>query len=223
MDYVYICRSGENEELRYSIRSICKNLPFGNIWLIGGKPDWYNGNYISVDNIGNKFDNITNCYKVLPTIDCLSDNFVLMNDDFFILKPINEIPTIYSGTLKEKIDNNVAINGLSQYARILGKAKKDLLKIGIKDPLCYDVHVPMIFNKKMLKSMEHINNVPRSMYGNIYNIGGIKLDDVKIYKRDNQIKMENSIFISTEDNSFHKIEEKLKEMFPNPSAYETML
>jgi hypothetical protein len=220
MDYVYICRSGDNEELRYSLRSLQKNLPNGNVWLIGGKPDWYTGNYLQVDDVGNKFDNITNCYKILPTIDSLSNNFVLMNDDFFILKPITEVPIIYHGTLENKIINSVSINGISRYSRTLAKAKKDLLLNGIKNPLCYDVHFPMVFNKSLLEKMDHTNNAPRSTYGNIYNIGGIELNDVKIYKTSTNIDISGSSFISTEDNSFYLIEDSLKQLFPDPSMFE---
>jgi hypothetical protein len=220
MDYVYICRSGDNEELRYSLRSLQKNLPSGNVWLVGGKPDWYIGNYLQVDDLGNKFDNITNCYKALQEIDSLSNNFVLMNDDFFILKPITEVPIIYHGTLENKIANSISVNGISRYSRTLVKAKKDLLLIGIKNPLCYDVHFPMVFNKDLLKKMNHTNNAPRSTYGNIYNIGGIELNDVKIYKTSTNIDISGSSFISTEDNSFYLIEDSLRQLFPDPSMFE---
>ena len=46
MDIVYNCRPGkQNEELRYSIRSVMENLPHDNLWVVGGKPEWYTGNY----------------------------------------------------------------------------------------------------------------------------------------------------------------------------------
>ena len=38
MNFIYICRVGENEELRYSIRSVLNSFPEANIWVIGGKP-----------------------------------------------------------------------------------------------------------------------------------------------------------------------------------------
>lgn len=220
MDYVYICRSGENEELRYSIRSVVKHATYDNIWVIGSKPDWYIGNYIEVDDIGNKFDNITNCYRVLPSIGALSDDFVLMNDDFFILKPLGKMPIFYDGTLSDKIDKHISVSGMSQYARVLIKAKKELIKQGIKDPLCYDIHVPMVFNKSMLSYMEYSNNAPRSMYGNIYNLGGVQIKDVKIYKNNSEFNINESHFISSEDNSFKLIEEELHNLFPQPSIYE---
>jgi len=48
MDFVYICKDGVNEELKYSIRSVVESFPETNIWVVGGKPDWYTGRDISI-------------------------------------------------------------------------------------------------------------------------------------------------------------------------------
>ena len=220
MDYVYICRSGENEELRYSIRSILKNTDCSGIWLIGGKPEWYCGNYIETEQSGNRFQNTANSYKVIANSDNIPENFVLMNDDFYVLQQIKEIPLFYDGTLANKIDTHIAKNGLSAYARVLIKAKKDLIRYGIEDPLCYEVHLPMVFNKTMLSYLDYTNLSPRSTYGNIYNLGGEDMKDVKIYRRTKDISLSEKVFISTEDDSFNLIKDSLHEMFPDKSPYE---
>ena len=61
MDYVYTCRQGNNEELRYSLRSIEHNMPAGRVWVVGYRPDWYIGDFVQVKDIGSKFENIRNC------------------------------------------------------------------------------------------------------------------------------------------------------------------
>lgn len=220
MDYVYICRSGENEELRYSIRSIVKNANPDNVWVVGGKPDWYTGKYLEVSDTGNKFENITNCYKALSSLNELSEEFVLMNDDFYILNPIDRVENMYDGLLSDKIDNHVSVNGMSAYARVLVKAKKQLIANGVETPLCYDIHVPMVFNKTMLSYLNHDNNAPRSTYGNMFNIGGKNIKDVKVYNRTKDISLDQQDFVSTEDNSFYLIKGKLESMFPNKTKYE---
>jgi hypothetical protein len=64
------------------------------------------------------------------------------------------------------------------------------------------------------------------MYGNLYNVGGTEMQDVKIYinkrHRDRSSEMtEQSTFVSTEDNSFKVMLEKtFKRLFPTPSSYE---
>lgn len=39
MDILYLCRPGENLELRYSLRSL-RNVPHGRVWIFGDCPDW---------------------------------------------------------------------------------------------------------------------------------------------------------------------------------------
>ena len=66
----------------------------------------------------------------------------------------------------------------------------------------------------------------RSMFGNLYNVGGTQMDDVKIYvnkrhlARSNEIT-DNSIYMSTEDTSLNVMLDKmLRQMLPEPSIYE---
>jgi hypothetical protein len=84
MDFVYICKPGDNEELRYSIRSVLYSFPDANIWLVGGKPSWYSGNYIYVDQKHHKYANAINNLHAICDSNEISEEFVLMNDDFFI-------------------------------------------------------------------------------------------------------------------------------------------
>lgn len=219
MDCVYICRPGDNEELRYSIRSVDKNLTHNNIWLIGSKPSWYLGNYIEVKDKSIKLENIRNCLSIIPTIGAISDDFILMNDDFYILKPMGIVPTYNGGLLDDKIARYVAQYGSTRYTRVLAEASKQLKKQGIKEPLDYDIHTPMIMNKHKLKEVVQMNLAPRSTYGNIFNIGGIKINDVKVYKYNNTINLSHGV-LSTEDNSFRLVKEKLSKYFEFSSKYE---
>ena len=56
MDYVYTCRNSENEELLYSLRCLEENMPSGRVWLVGYRPKWYIGDFVSVKDVGNKFN-----------------------------------------------------------------------------------------------------------------------------------------------------------------------
>lgn len=219
MDCVYICRVGENEELRYSIRSVEKYLPNHDIWVVGGKPNWYIGNYIEVEDTGNKFQNINKCYKAIIDDERISNDFIVMNDDFFILSPKNNF-NYYSGYLKDKIINHVQINGISPYSRALRTAIEALKKRGIKEPLNYDIHTPMTLNKAKLAQVIDLSLAPRSVYGNIFISNGLNIEDVKIYKHTSDINL-NGDFISTEDNSFRLIQEKIMALFPSPSRLES--
>jgi hypothetical protein len=229
MDYVYICREGENEELRYSIRSVVKNTSYTNIWVVGYKPDWYVGDFVDYPDTATKFDNILNCTKVIPGIGAISDNFVLMNDDFFFLKYRNSMPVYHGGLLRDKIDK-YSLLGARRYASLLRRTYKDLIRQGIKEPLDYDIHVPMPMNKQLLAQSIDRAYFPRSGYGNLNNIGGQLITDVKAYSsksilssRSFDFSKEDAEFVSTEDGSFQEVYEAvLKDMFPKPSQYEVM-
>lgn len=218
MDFVYICRNGENEELRYSIRSLVKNFEDINIWVVGGKPNWYSGNFIEVLDSGNKFNNINSCYFKILEEDKISDSFVLMNDDFFILKP-EATYKYHSGFLMDKIISHSNQYGNTAYARALSGAIKELKKKGIQNPLNYDIHTPMTFQKALLAEVLDLSLAPRSMYGNLFIKDSFNIDDVKIYKNTKDINLSNN-FVSTEDNSFNLIKDKLDQMFKEKTRYE---
>jgi hypothetical protein len=86
MDFVYICKDGINEELKYSIRSVVESFPEATIWVVGGKPDWYTGNYIKVEQKESKYKNAVKNLETICFSEEISQSFVLMNDDFYIIK-----------------------------------------------------------------------------------------------------------------------------------------
>ena len=229
MDFVYICRSGDNEELRYSIRSVIHSFPDAKVWLVGGKPDWYSGNHIEINQNHHKYANAINNINAICDSEGISNEFVLMNDDFFIIKKIDKIDNFYNGLLSEKIDRYTKITGSSMYIKKLIMTKTRLVDQGIESPLDYELHVPMIMQKNKLKVI--ISKYPsclwRSMYGNIYSVGGSQMEDVKFYvnqkhaARSKEIT-EESTFLSTEDQSFGlALSRVLIKLFPEPSNYES--
>lgn len=224
MDCVYVCRPGDNEELRYSIRSVVKNLPYDNLWLIGYKPSWYTGNFISVPNTTTKFENIRLAIKTAAENDKISDDFILMNDDFFVIKHVQYVENLHGGLLIDKINRYRSMLGSGRYITLLENTHKFLTKSGIKNPIDYDIHTPMVFNKDKLLQIINRRHFPRSLYGNIFNIGGTLTKDVKVYSENSLLRYEinsDSPYISTQDDSFDSLYNSLlKEMFPIPSKYE---
>jgi len=224
IDYVYVCRDGDNEELRYSIRSVIENGPAGNIWIVGGKPDWYTGNFIFVEKNRNKYTHVRNSLNAVINSELIKDDFILMNDDFFIIKPLEAIPVFNGGTLREKISRHN--RGSGSYGAMLHQVFSHLRKITpTLDPLDYELHVPMEMNKQRLAKVIKKPYLWRSLYGNMFQIGGEPMRDVKVYHKDSiedaLAVIERSPYISTNEASFDKIiGDTIKEMFPNPSKHE---
>jgi hypothetical protein len=228
MDFVYICRSGDNEELRYSIRSVLYSFPDASIWVVGGKPDWYSGKHIDVVQNHNKYTNAINNLTAVCNSNEISDSFILMNDDFFIVKKINSVDVFNGGLLSEKIDKYIKLTASSMYIKKLILTNERLKESGINDALDYELHVPMIMEKNKLKEViiKYPSCLWRSMYGNLFSVGGTKIDDVKVYvnkkhlSRSKEISAE-SIFVSTEDLSFNLVfETLLKDIFKTKTTYE---
>ena len=96
MDFVYLCKTGENEELRYSIRSVLNSFPKAKIWVVGGKPKWYVGNYVEVIQDRNLYTNIYNNLVAICKSNQISNKFILMNDDFFIVNKVSKINYFYN-------------------------------------------------------------------------------------------------------------------------------
>lgn len=228
MDIVYLCRKGENEELRYSLRSVAKNLPESRVWLVGYKPRWYSGDFISVPDISSKFYNIHNLINHIAFDDQISDDFIMMNDDFFITKPMDTVPVYHGGLLLDKIKNYEKLNPSSPYNVMLLRTYNSLVKSGISQPLDYDIHIPLPFNRTKLRKTIIEKGLPRSTYGNLAGIGGEYMPDVKTYSNNSRMSdrshdfLESDLpYISSEDGSFNSIlDGLLREMFPEPSKYE---
>jgi hypothetical protein len=232
MDVVYICRPGDNEELRYSIRSVVKNLPHSRIWLIGGKPSWYTGDHIHVPQKGSKFKNARANMNAIVRSKEISDDFVLMNDDFFILKPIGRPEYYYAGTLQQKIEYFESEHPRSKYTQLLRKTMKVLNENGIEEPLDYALHVPFVMNKQKLAEVLPLSISWHISYGNIYKVSGERVRlknggsrDVKVYVKSGKFTGMSSnsisdIYLSTADSSFQHVLGLLAKRFPEPSKYE---
>lgn len=229
MDFVWVCRRGDNEELRYSIRSVLASFPDSNVWVVGGKPDWYGGNFIKTNRIANKYDQVESNLQSLVDSKHISETFVLMNDDFFIVKPVSSIEYFHRGSLLSAYNDLVKHMGQPDlYANKLWKMLKGINnELNIKDPLSYELHVPMVMEKSKLSTLLG-KRYPmwRSFYGNKYSVGGSPMADVKVYShnahsyRSIDYLTNESSFLSTDDESFKVLQPYLDSLFPIPSKYE---
>jgi hypothetical protein len=229
MDFVYICKEGINEELKYSIRSVVESFPDSKIWVVGGKPDWYVGNYINVEQKESKYKNAVENLKTISTSDQISESFVLMNDDFYIIKKIDKIENFHGGYLLNKINLYQKLNGNSQYTRKLSGTYKKLKALGFENPLDYELHVPMIMEKEKLKIiLELIDQfLWRSIYGNKFEVGGTEMQDVKVYTtgplvlKSYNLNIDSHTYLSSSDSSFNNIFNKiLKDKFNKKTKFE---
>lgn len=229
MDFVYICKDGDNEELKYSIRSVVSSFPDSNIWIVGGKPNWYTGNFIQVSQVFHKYRNAFENLKEISESKDINENFVLMNDDFYIMKPLTQIETFHGLPLIEKVELYEKLNGRSPYTKKLRMTYERLIKLGFNDPLDYELHVPMPMEKEKLKEvlLQRDTFLWRSVYGNMFNVGGTYMEDVKVYlngalvAKSHDIKQDQSIYLSSSDSSSkYMISKILRPQFKSKTKFE---
>jgi hypothetical protein len=225
-DIVYVVRfSRHSEELRHSLRSLV-NLPHGKVWLAGHKPEWATG----VEHIktarkpGAHVDAKTNLRAACEHPD-VSEEFIYMNDDFFVMQPFEQLPVMHRGPLS-------GVGGMATaYQRAIKKGLAILRSKGIEEPLMYDLHAPMTVTKAgMLEALDlcHAHKDARvghglherTIYGNLNDVGGEKHHNFKVYRQDRGWR--SWPFISTNDNTFRTqpVGEFIRARFPTQSEYE---
>lgn len=100
MDIVYVVREGDNNEaLRYSLRSL-KNIKHDNVYIVGHKPKWVK-NVIHIERMQrtfNKFQNITRNMYYASKNNEISEDFMYMDDDNYIMREIDEVYPQHRGT-----------------------------------------------------------------------------------------------------------------------------
>ena len=226
-DIVYFLREGKNEELRYSLRSVVKNFSYNKIWFYGGKPDDIEpDHYVYVKQYMNKWGNVQMMVKEACNNPEITENFYIFNDDFYVMKKVEDFHNIYEGDLFRYIymlEKKFGING-SDYIIRLRKMMNALIdydpKMEIKN---YATHTPFLVNKKdMLETFEQFPSIImyRCLYGNYKKIGGINGHDHKVMRKDiNEI---NCTYLSTSDSSFKNknVGKLIREAFPEASKYE---
>lgn len=218
---MYYVKPGEyNEELRYSLRSL-SNIPHDKVWIIGDKPSWVtNVNFVPGNRRGerwwNAFDNVK-----LAANSGIAEQTLMFNDDFFVMNPVGTVPVGWLSIFKAPPKND------SPRRESLRYTERFLASHGIKPMKLYTSHTPLPVEASKLAELmnsidENIEWPPtwRSLYGNYWQIGGTRIDDVKILS--NKQEWSGTDFVSTSDVAFKHgaVGQQIRDRFPNKSRYE---
>ena len=248
-DLVYILKPSEkNWDLRYSLRSVEKFCKYRNIWFVGYKPTWaQNVKYIQTIQNKDKWKNSVLNYRKACESPQISENFILMNDDFFALEPIidwKENLNVCLGTLSQEVEAYKDNPKKSKWRWAFDYAQELLDTLNCKTNWNYESHLPIIINKenflKMLSMPEIIefqetNKVlhKRSVYKNLFPDLDMPepriIEDVKItLKFDLSQKWLHESWLSVFDDvtnnilRYPKLNSFLIKNFPLKSKYEKL-
>lgn len=225
-DIVIPVRPGDdNEELRYALRSFERNLPHRRIVIVGHKPSWVRRVlHIPTRQTGTKYKNSTRNVEAACKHPAVSDDFLLCNDDFFVLKPTKTMPVFHWGPMAD-VERYYATRASGAYLQGLRATKKLLAKLGYKNPLSYELHLPLPMNKqKFLEVLELGRHIPalhkRTLYGNVAALGGDEVTDPKVTTTGRRFPR-RARFLSTMDSSWRgAVGAYIQSRFPEPSSYE---
>jgi len=177
-----------NMELKFALRSVEKHLKnVGTVWTIGenwGGACWYQFKEIGT----NHNDNIRLKLLSACNIDLISDDFLYMNDDHFLLKDFTlpDFPNFYKGTLKEYEATN---NGW--YLADMIHTEKKLPE----GALNFDTHTPIMINKaqfiERLGPVEPVGILVKSMYA--AGLPGVLEPDCKLYRNHTRREIEHKV------------------------------
>lgn len=220
IDLVYVLGSGSNwnnNELRISLRSVEKNLSgYGKIFIVGENPGFLSDSVIHLpfpDKLSSQNADGNMALKILHACaDArLSKQFLFMNDDFIINKPIaiSEIQWMHKGDMKDHPEEFWK----TQFYRHRLRRTFDILQKRGLPTLQYDYHAPMIMDKEqfpavmeMFDFIEDIGYTFRSLYGNSLQLPAIPIDGKKVtlYKSYSVAsiveKTKDALFVGYNDN-----------------------
>lgn len=213
-----------NSELRYSLRSVARNLPHRKVWAIGGEIDWLSSivERIAAPDNGKAFDNVNNKLMLAVEKPFISDPFIFMMDDVFVMSKQTKVPYFAIGqSLRERLQK---YDKYGSYARDL-QAAREILWWAKKDEIDFEAHGPIIFKKAGLKQI--LRKYPssghrRSLYCNFYKKRPTYTDDFKVYhatdEPDGSLPYLSSAVESWRDDS--KLYQLITGTFSTPCQYE---
>lgn len=238
-DVVYIVKASEsNEELRHSLRSVAENLPHRRIWLVGYRPRWIDPTdvgYVPTMQRGPKHANTWANWIAAARHPEISDEFVLFNDDFFVMEPLADVPVLHRGPLAEMIDW-YRVKRLTSHTQRASYTRQMLQRGGHSGtPMSYELHVPMVVNRHILaagadwlrtNSTSGSTVAKRTFYGNLARVGGQRCPDLKVMNAADPLPQlpEGVPFLSTSPDSWRgNAGGWVRRCFPEPGPHERVL
>lgn len=217
-------------ELKYTLRSIEKHLSgYGTLYIMGSPPVWLK-NTLKIEVKDQPYTrrkefNIFTKIKKACEHPNISDNFLFMNDDHFLMKDFHAptFPYYHKGSLTDTMNRNKG-----DYRKTIVNARGFLRKKELPET-DFDTHCPIIYNKtKFLESMKGMDwsldygYAIKSLYCGLNGIEGEYYGDCKISNAtypETKARVDGKEFFSTGTLTEGMIQ-LLEELYPNKSNYE---
>jgi hypothetical protein len=161
----------------------------------------------------------------------------MMNDDFFVMKPVFDMPLLDMGPMSNVIASyETRYPEGSPYIDTMKMLRNILIDKGVLNPVSYELHVPIPLNKSHVKTLYEKSPDGlyqfRTAYGNSIDVEGRTIIDPKIflenrhnpieYQKDPEAYLNSQTFLSATGGSFKsgRVGEYIKAQLSEPSRYE---
>lgn len=215
MDAVYFYKKSSRGELEISVGLLKKFYKeLGTVWVIGDTPPASIENevvHIEHSSQLNKYEDQMSKFAMIVRQQDISDNFLLMMDDIFLLSEYR--PIIYRDARYPSLQSRAESRPQDLYRESIENTIDSLAENGLPT-FNYELHVPIPFNKHKAIVMtnnligESANMQIRSLYYNFYPmdaINAVARYDVKDIRRS-----EISDILSTSDTKFRNYKSLLQ-------------
>lgn len=237
IDAVYPLGTGsrwQDNELRYSLRSLEKNFPeIGRVFIVGQKPAWLqNVTHIPLPDKYRQNKDANLIAKVLAACNAgVSVKFLRISDDEFFLRPIRyaEMAPLHHGDLNRHSDSWFAGKWKSHL-----RNTRDRLRAANCSAYHFDVHCPNAYRRETFQAVMAAHpwaTVPMTINTLYYNAAGIagkpaereKATFERAVKNDSEIldRMRDAVYFNVNDRGLtDAMKNVLQKMYPEPSRFE---
>ena len=204
-------------ELKYCLRSIDKHMNVRDVWCVGIPRDWLSVNWIEQGDLQGHYDSrhesVRN--KILKACNnpFISDPFILFNDDFMLLRDIDELHDYYDGTIEHRLRNTAT-----------GYRQRMEATMPYSDGNNYEVHTPVLIYKELFKSVTKENMLYRNIYCSASPTEKVEIKDPKLYTRKDHDSFRDfakwNWMFSTSEFSFALLLKEMARLYPGKSRWE---
>ena len=131
-------------EFKYSLRSLT-NLPHRKVWVMSpALPQWVQKvDWIQWTQQGEKQLDISEKYKALTRVEeDMTDKVIVMDDDFYVIKPILDVPLLFNTSLEAMTSIQVNDYATNAHGFALHNSLRLLREHEIGWPIGASLHVP---------------------------------------------------------------------------------
>lgn len=224
----------ERSDLRHSLRSLA-NTPVTDVWLVGDVPEWATDvRAIRLEPQPEKFANQRASLTAAVNDPDLPDTFVLLNDDHFVVSPVDPMPMFHLGPWSRYQARQLrqGQNPANTWWAGVCQTAEWMQSRGHADPLIYEAHTPLMFDKRRLRAaLEEFPQDRRFCVGVTYDMtgaGGVGFRGINVKcKTDAEFHAKAGVgthtpYLSSTDEPFRSglIGSHVRRMFPDPSRFE---